>query len=90
MKKLIIVFIIGITALPLLRAQEKETPPPGGEPKGFTLPNKQTFVLENGLTGVMVPWGSIPKAQIQIVIKTGNVHEGENETYLCDLVGDLM
>lgn len=90
MKKILILFITGIMTLPMVRAQEKETPPPGGTPKGFTLPNKQTFELENGLSGVLVPWGSIPKAQIQIVVKTGNIHEDENETYLCDLVGDLM
>jgi zinc protease len=71
-------------------AQEKETPPAGGEPKGFTLPDKQTMTLDNGLNGVMVPWGAIPKAQIQIVIKTGNIHEGENQVWLSDMVGDLM
>ncbi|MEO9870571.1 M16 family metallopeptidase [Ekhidna sp.] len=71
-------------------AQEKETPPAGGEPKGFALPEKDVFSLENGLSGVMVQWGSIPKATIQIVIKTGNINEGADEVWLSDLVGDLM
>ncbi len=70
--------------------QEKETPPPGGEPKGFTLPEKETFTLENGMSAVMVPWGSIPKATIQITVKTGNINEQADEVWLSDLVSDLM
>ncbi len=68
----------------------QDGPPEGGTPKGFTLPEKETFTLDNGLSGVMVPWGKIPKAQIQVVIKTGNINESANEVWLSDLVGDLM
>lgn len=71
-------------------ATGKQTPPAGGEPKGFVLPEKEVVTLENGLTGVMVPWGSIPKATIQVVVKTGNINEGPDEVWLSELVGDLM
>lgn len=70
--------------------QEKEMPPAGGEPKGFTLPERESISLDNGLKGVMIPWGSIPKATVQIVVKTGNINEAADEVWLADLVADLM
>jgi len=69
---------------------QKEQPPKGGEPKGFSLPEKEVVSLDNGLTLVMVPYGSIPKATIRISIKTGNIDEKEDEVWLSDLMGDLM
>lgn len=69
---------------------EKETPPPGGEPKNFTLPEKTIVEFDNGLNLVMIPWGSVPKATVRVVIKSGNIHEGENEVWLSDLVADLL
>ena len=73
-----------------LIAQEKEQPPKGGEPKNFTLPKKEVVKLDNGLTLVMVPYGSIPKATIRFSIKTGNIDEGENQVWLSDLLADLL
>lgn len=80
---LLLIPIIGIS-------QEKELPPEGGTPKGFSLPAKETFTLENGTSGVLIPWGSIPKATIQFVVKTGNINEGPDETWLSDVTTDLM
>ncbi len=90
MKKLLTyTLIIGI--IPFIGiSQEKELPPEGGTPKGFNLPEKEVFTLENGLSGVLIPWGSIPKATIQFVVKTGNVNEGPDEVWLSDVTGDLM
>lgn len=69
---------------------QKQTPPAGGTPKDFKLPNKKTAQLDNGLRSVLVPYGVLPKVNIQLVIKTGNVHEGPDEVWLGDLTGDLM
>ena len=55
----------------ILRAQEKETPPKGGTPKNFTLPEKKVISYDNGLTLVMIPYGSIPKASVRFSLKTG-------------------
>ncbi|WP_088341267.1 M16 family metallopeptidase [Robiginitalea sediminis] len=74
----------------ILPAQEKQVPPQGGTPKNFTLPEKEVVQLDNGLQLVMVPYGSIPKASIQISIKTGNINEGEDQVWLSDLMADLM
>ncbi|GAA0192372.1 hypothetical protein GCM10009122_55210 [Fulvivirga kasyanovii] len=89
--KTIGIYITGLLLLTFTAfAQEKETPPPGGQPKDFALPDRQTVKLDNGLELVMVPYGAVPKATINITVKTGNIHEGENEVWLADLVGDLM
>lgn len=69
---------------------QKETPPPGGNPKDFVLPKKKESTLDNGLKSTLVQYGSIPKVTVSLVIKTGNVHEGPNEVWLADLTGNLM
>ena len=89
MKK-ILTFAFALAIIAGSEAQEKEQPPVGGEPKDFTLPNKEVMTLENGLELVLVPYGAIPKANISVVIKTGNIHESEDEIWLCDLVADLL
>ncbi len=68
----------------------KEKPPKGGEPKDFSLPVKEAYSLENGLDVVLVQWGEIPKVQITFVIKTGNIHETEDQTGISDILGDLI
>ncbi|HNQ26749.1 MAG TPA: insulinase family protein, partial [Aquaticitalea sp.] len=71
MKKLIIL-LVALAFTHSLIAQEKELPPKGGTPKGFTLPKKEVIKLDNGLKLVLIPYGAIPKATINISIKTGN------------------
>lgn len=86
-------FIVTITALIFsmgIFAQEKEMPPKGGEPKNFTLPEKEIVSFDNGLELVMIPYGSIPKATIRFSIKTGNIDENENQVWLSDLLADLL
>lgn len=69
---------------------QKETPPEGGKPKNFNLPEKQTITLENGLEATLVPYGTLPKVTVRIVVRTGNINESENEVWLADLTGDMM
>ncbi len=69
---------------------QKQTPPAGGEPKDFTLPNKEEATLENGMGYTLVPYGAIPKVQINLIVKTGNIHEEKNQVWLSDLTGNLM
>jgi len=70
-------------------AQEKETPPPGGTPKDFNLPAKDTFGLDNGLQATLVQFGSVPKATVRVVVRSGNLNEGE-QTWLADLSSDFL
>lgn len=69
---------------------QKQSPPEGGQPKDFQLPDKQEGSLPNGLTYALVPYGAIPKAQVNLVVKTGNIHEAANQVWLADFVGVLM
>ena len=89
--KRIIKFIIAFTlTFSFAQGQEKETPPKGGEPKNFSLPNKEVINYDNGLTLVMIPYGSLPKATIRFSIKTGNIEENEDQVWLSDLLVDLL
>jgi predicted Zn-dependent peptidase len=69
---------------------QKQTPPEGGTPRDFKLPEKKSTSFKNGLTTTLVQYGAIPKVDINIIIKTGNIHEGPNEVWLADLTGNLM
>ena len=82
--------LLGVLFIQTGWAQEKEMPPKGGEPKNFTLPEKEVMTLDNGLTVVLVPYGTLPKATIQVVVKTGNINEAADEVWLCDMMTDLM
>ncbi|HLV62169.1 pitrilysin family protein [Galbibacter sp.] len=88
--KTVYVYILMLCFVCTLAAQEKQLPPEGGEPRAFTLPEKQVVQLDNGLELVMVPYGAIPKATISIQVKTGNINEGKDQVWLCDLLADLM
>jgi zinc protease len=69
---------------------QKQTPPEGGTPRDFQLPEKKLNKLPNGLGSTLVQYGAIPKVNINVIIKTGNIHEGPNEVWLGDLTGNLM
>jgi len=69
--------------------RQKETPPPGGEPKDFSLPEKEGFALENGLKATLVGFGTLPKATVSVVVRAGNLNEG-GQTWLADLAGDFL
>ena len=71
-------------------APQKQTPPPGEPPKAFTLPQKETFTLPNGLRVTMVPYGNIPKVAVAAEIRVGGLNEPADKTWICDLTGRLM
>ncbi len=71
-------------------AQGKELPPEGGTPKDFQIPEKKIIRLDNGMKIVMVDYGIVPKATMQLIISTGQIHEEENEVGLVSLLASLM
>jgi len=89
MKSIIRILII-LVAFAVTANAQKQTPPAGSAPKDFKLPAKKLGQLPNGLKTTMVQYGVIPKVTIQLIVKTGNVHEGENEVWLGDLTGNLL
>ncbi len=90
MKKTIIYIAAFLFLFAPVAAQEKETPPEGGTPKNFNLPEKEVVTFDNGLKLVMIPYGSIPKASIRFSIKTGNINETAEQVWLSDLLADLL
>lgn len=76
--------------LTVVALAQKQAPPEGGTPRDFQLPTKKITKLNNGLTSTLVQYGAIPKVNINVMIKTGNIHEAANEVWLSDLTGNLM
>ena len=74
----------------LLSLAQKQSPPAGGTPKDFILPEKKINQIPNGLKSTMVQYGAIPKVNINLIIKTGNIHEAANEVGLADLTANMM
>jgi predicted Zn-dependent peptidase len=85
-----IVCLLICVAITLQAFAQKQTAPVGGKPKDFKLPEKKVKQLSNGLRSTLVPYGAVPKADVQLIIKTGNVHEAADEVWLSDLTGLLM
>lgn len=69
---------------------QKQQPPAPGTPRDFRLPAKRSFTLANGMEVDMVPFGTVPKATLRLVVRTGNVHEAADEVWLADVTADLM
>ncbi len=69
---------------------QKQVPPEGGKPKEFRLPKKESFKLPNGMGVTLVPYGTVPKASVEIAVRMGNLNEGPDEVWLADLLGDMM
>jgi predicted Zn-dependent peptidase len=75
---------------PALAQEGKETPPVGGEPRDFRIPETRSFVLDNGMEVTLAPYGWLPKATVQLVVRAGNLNEAGDQVWLADLTGDLM
>jgi len=71
-------------------AQQKQTPPPGGPPRPFTVPAHETYDLPNGMKVTLVPYGNLPKVTLSLVVRTGNLNEPADMPGLADLTGKLM
>jgi len=83
------VLIAGLGALAPALAAEKETPPPGGEPRGFSLPEIKSYQLRNGLKVTLAPFGNVPKATIRAVARVGNLND-DGDPWIADLTAQMM
>lgn len=66
-----------------------EAPPPGGPPRDFTLPPKETLALDNGMRVTLVPFGPAPKVTLAAVVRSGHLNE-DGRTWIADLAAELM
>ncbi len=69
---------------------QKQTPPAGTKAKDFKLSEKSKEKHANGLQTTFVQYGDLPKVNISLMVKTGNVHEGSSEVWLSDLTGEML
>lgn len=81
-----------LAALPAAMSAQtaKETPPAGGTPRPFVLPEATRFLLPNGLQVTIVPYGTVPKVNVSLIVGAGNVDESAEEVWLADLMGELL
>ena len=87
-KTLILAVTLALLALPALA--QKSSPPAAAPAKAFNVPPRQQFTLPNGLVANLVRYGSIPKVQITVAVRAGNLNESADQVWLADLTGDLM
>lgn len=87
-------YLLGLTLGLVMTAAtsmaQKTPPPPGGAPHDFKLSEKKVTVLPNGLKTTLVQYGTLPKASVALVIKTGNMNETAAQNGLADFTGKLM
>ncbi|HEX6966010.1 MAG TPA: pitrilysin family protein [Gemmatimonadaceae bacterium] len=70
--------------------QQKEKPPAPGPAKNFVVPTAQHFTLPNGMQVTLVPYGQVPKVDVELVIYGGHALEHADQVWLSDLMGDMM
>lgn len=74
----------------LAQQPTREQPPAGSAPKPFTLPQKQTFTLKNGIRVTLVPYGSVPKVLVRAVVRAGSLNESAEQVWLANLTGSML
>ena len=78
-----------LVALPAALAAQ-QVPPAPAAPRDFVLPATRSFSLPNGLGVTFIPYGTVPKVTMSLVVRSGNVNERADQVALADLTRDLM
>jgi len=69
---------------------QKETPPPGGQPKPFVFPTQDNYTLPNGLQVTLVQYGTIPKVAMQAIVRAGSINEKPQQRWISDMVARIL
>lgn len=80
---------LALSVLPAAASTFPTQPPPPAAPKNFTLPDVESFVLDNGLEVSLIPYGTIPKATMVLHVNTGNENDGDKPG-LSDITFELL
>ena len=86
MKRLALALAVCFSGLALAQ----QTPPAPGPALPFDLPATTQYRLANGLRVTLVPYGEVPKVNLALVVRLGNVDEQRGQTGLADLAGKLL
>jgi zinc protease len=79
-------FALGATPAPA----QKQTPPSGGPPKPFTVPEHEAYTLPNGMHVTLVPYGNLPKVTLRLTLRAGTLNQPSDMPGLAHLAGELM
>jgi zinc protease len=69
---------------------QKQTPPAGGPAKPFTLPAHETYSMPNGMKVTLVPYGTLPKVTVSLVVRVGTVNQTPEQYSLASVLGNLL
>src|SRR5262249_53505513 len=69
---------------------QKQAPPPGSAPKAFTLPAHETYSLPNGMKVTLVPYGTLPKVTVSLVVRAGSVNQTAEQYSVASILGNLV
>src|ERR1700730_5434522 len=69
---------------------QKQTPPVGGPAKPFTLPAHETYSLPNGMKVTLVPYGTLPKVTVSLVVRAGSVDQTAEQYSLVSILDNLV
>ena len=81
----VIVFLTAMTA-----TAQKETPPPGGQPKPFVFPKQDNYTLPNGMQVTLVQYGAVPKVAMQAIVRAGRINEKADQTWISDVTAQML
>src|SRR5215813_4936931 len=82
--------LIVLALLSFTTFAQKETPPPGGQPKPFVFPKQETYQLPNGMKVTLVQYGTIPKVAMQAIIRAGGLNEKPDQRWVSDIVARML
>ena len=84
--------IAALALSPVLAAAQapKEQPPAPAAPKSFRLADHRTFTMKNGMRVTLIHYGSVPKAVVQLEIRTGAIDEPPYGPGLAGLAAEML
>ncbi len=83
-------FLVVALLAPGLLLAAAETPPAPGPTPPFELPPTTELTVPGGLRVTLVQYGAVPKANVSLVVRVGNVDEPGGKTGVADLMGKLL
>ena len=91
MKRIIITLLLS-AGLFAVRAQDpvRSAPPRLGPVKNLQLPPIQRFELPNGVKVLLMEKHSVPLVQVNLLIRTGSIHDPQGKEGLCAVTADML
>lgn len=80
---------IASLAVPSAAQDFPTTMPALSAPKAFSLPGSETYRLSNGMQVTLIPFGTVPKAQISVQLYAGQLNEGR-EIWLSNITARML